>query len=43
MTILVNGFIRMKRISRERNSKIELRELNKIDRCELAKWSRKIN
>ena len=43
MTILVNDFVRMKKISRERNSKIELSELNKIDRCALAKWSRKIN
>ena len=25
------------------NSTIELRGFNKIDRCELAKWSRKIN
>ena len=40
MTVLVNGFIRMKTIYM---SKVEIRGFNKIDRCVLAKWSRKIN
>ena len=40
MTVLVNAFIRMKTIYM---SRVEIRGFNRIDRCILAKWSRKIN